>query len=315
MRIVFLGTPAVAAEYLPPLAAEHDLVGVVTQPDRQRGRGRKLAAPPVKEVAVGLGVPVLQPRKLLDDHFQQELGDWAGEAFVVVAYGRIVPRSIIEMPTKASVNVHYSLLPKLRGPAPVQRALLEGLTESGVTVQYVAEGLDEGDIILQEALAIEPEDNALTLTQRLTGIAIPLLLEALELIVTDRVVPRAQDHDAATTAPLVGKSEGIINWCRPAQEIVNQVRGCFPWPGAVCLLEGQRIKITRAVTWGEERTKEGNCGQVVEVIPDQGFVVRAKEGSVFVEQLQPAGRRIVSAADFLRGARLEEGVQLEAITL
>ncbi len=315
MRVVFWGTPRLAAQYLSPLADRQELVGVVTQLDRPKGRHHKLSAPPVKEEAVKLGLPVLQPEDLRDCEFQEQLRQWAADVFVVVAYGRILPPSIIEMPAQAAVNVHYSLLPQLRGAAPVQHALMQGLTETGVTVQYIAQEVDAGDIILQQSITIEPGDNTATLTQRLTEVGIPLLLKALELITWCQVTARPQDDGAATYAPLLTREDGMIDWCRPARDIVNQIRACYPWPGATCWLAGQRIKIVSANAIAQADFEEGDCGQIVERRGEDGFVVQAEKGGVLVRQLQPAGRQEMLAADFLRGARLNKGVRFESIDI
>jgi len=314
VMVVFWGTPSLAAQYLSPLADRHELVGVVTQPDRPKGRSRNPSAPPVKQEAVKLGCPVLQPADLMDCDFQEQLRQWAADAFVVVAYGRILPPSIIEMPDQAAVNVHYSLLPELRGAAPVQHALMQGLTETGVTVQYIAQELDAGDIVIQQSIPIEPGDNTATLTQRLTNVGIRLLLEALELIGCGEVTPQPQDHAAATYAPPLTREDGIINWCRPAPDIVNQIRACYPWPGSVCWRGDQRIKISNARAIAQADFEEGNCGQIVEIRQQEGFVVQARPGGVLVTRLQPAGRQEMSAADFLRGARLNKGARFESIT-
>jgi len=313
VRVAFWGTPRLAAQYLSPLADGHELVGVVTQPDRPKGRSREPSAPPVKQEAVKLGCPVLQPEDLRDCDFQEQLRQWAADVFVVVAYGCILPPSIIEMPVQAAVNVHYSLLPQLRGAAPVQHALMQGLTETGVTVQYMSEELDAGDIIIQRSIAIEPSDNTATLTQRLTEVGIGLLLEALELIRCGELVLQPQDHAAASYAPALTKQDGIIDWCRPAGDIVNQIRACYPWPGSVCWLGDRRIKITNARPVTQADFEEGDCGQITEIRPEDGFVVQAKPGGVLVTQLQPAGRQEMSAADFLRGARLNKGVRFASV--
>ncbi len=315
MRVVFWGTPRAAAQYLAPVAGHHELVGVVTQPDRPKGRSREPAPPPVKQEAARLGLPVLQPEDLSDYSFQQQLRRLSAHVFVVVAYGRILPPSIIEMPERAALNVHYSLLPQLRGAAPVQHALMQGLTETGVTVQYISEELDAGDIILQQSITIDPDDNAATLTQRLTDIGIPLLQQALELIAGGQVAARPQDHAAATYAPLLTKEDGIIDWCRPARDIVNQIRACYQWPGAVCRLGDRRINITKAKLVAQGDFEEGDCGQITEVRPEDGFVVQARPDGVLVTRLQPAGRQEMSAADFLRGARLNKGARFESIDI
>lgn len=313
MRVVFWGTPRLAAQYLWPVADRQELVGVVTQPDRPKGRSREPSAPPVKQEAVRLGCPVLQPEDLRDCDFQGQLRQLAADVLVVVAYGRILPPSIIEMPDQAAVNVHYSLLPQLRGAAPVQHALMRGLTETGVTVQYMSEELDAGDIVGQQSTPIEPADNTATLTQRLTEVGIPLLVDALDLIGCGEVTPRPQDHAAATYAPALTREEGIINWCRPAWDIVNQIRACYPWPGSVCSLDDRQIKITNARPVAQADFEEGDCGQIAEIRPEDGFVVQAKPGGVLVTQLQPAGRQEMSTADFLRGARLNKGARFASV--
>ena len=313
MRVVFWGTPRLAAQYLSPLADRQELVGAVTQPDRPRGRSREPSAPPVKQEAVKLGCPVLQPDDLLDCDFREQLRELAPDVFGVVAYGRILPPSIIEMPGRAAVNVHYSLLPELRGAAPVQHALMQGLTETGVTVQNITEELDAGDIVVQQSIPIEPCDNTATLTQRITEVGIPLVLEALELIACGQVTARPQDHAAATYAPLLTKEDGIIDWCRPARDIVNQIRACYPWPGSVCSLGDRRIKIASARPVAQADFEEGDCGQITEIRGEDGFVVQADPGGVLVTQLQPAGRQQMSAANFLRGARLSKGARFESV--
>ncbi len=312
MRVVYLGTPPVAVEYLRAVAERHDVTSVVTQPDRPRGRGRKVAEAAVKAVAVELGIPVLQPTDLRAGAFQEKLREWAADVFVVVSYGRILPVSVIEMPALGSVNVHYSLLPKLRGAAPVQRALMGGLTETGVTVQYIDEELDAGDIILRQNVAVKAHDNALTLTGRLTEAGVPLLLRGLDLVAAGEAQREPQDDEAATYAPPLTRDDGIIDWRRPAQEIVNQIRGCFPWPGASGVLDGQRLKITQAVALSGEPYQGGNCGEVIETT-QEGFVVQAGSDGVLVKELQPAGRRVMSAADFLRGARLKPEARFQLI--
>ena len=310
MRIVFWGTPASAVPYLDVIAAAHQLVAVVTQPDRQRGRGRKVKPSPVKQAGQESGVAILQPESVKDTQFLAQLAELSADVFVVVAYGQILPQQVIEMPAKAAINVHYSLLPKLRGAAPVQHALLQGLTETGVTVQYISEQLDAGDIICQQSLAIDQDDNAATLTARLTEVGTELLAEALDLIETDGAPRIVQDDNEATQAPLLSKEDGIIDWRQPAQQIVNQVRACWPWPGAVCQADNQKLKITQARVVAAQKHREGDCGSIVEIVPQQGLVVRAGQDAVLVQEVQPAGRRIMSAPAYLRGAHLQIGDRL-----
>lgn len=311
MRIVFWGTPPSAVPYLDVIAEAYDLVAVVTQPDRPRGRGRKITLSPVKEVARQRDVPVFQPQSLDCAEFQQQLAGVCPEVFVVVAYGRILPQQVIQVPTKAAINVHYSLLPKLRGAAPVQHALLQGLTETGVTVQYISKELDAGDIILQQSVDIEPDDRTPELTARLTELGTKLLAKALDLIEVDSAPRIAQNANQATHAPVLSREDGIVDWCQPASQIVNQVRSCWPWPGATCYVGQQRLKLAKAQVVSAENCQEGNCGSIVEILTQQGPVVKAGQDGVLIEEVQPAGRRIMSALAYLRGARLRIGDRLQ----
>lgn len=311
MRIVFWGTPTSAVPYLDIIAEAHQLVAVVTQPDRPRGRGRKITSSPVKEAAQQRDVPVFQPQSLDTVEFQQQLAGVSAEVFVVVAYGRILPQQVIQLPTKAAINVHYSLLPQLRGAAPVQHALLQDLTETGVTVQYISKELDAGDIILQQNVDIEPDDRTPELTARLTELGTKLLAEALDLIEGDNAPRIAQNENQVTYAPALSREDGIINWCQPASQIVNQVRACWPWPGAICYVGQQRLKLAKAQIVSAENYQEGNCGSIVEILTEQGLVVKAGQDGVLIEEVQPAGHRIMSAPAYLRGARLQIGDRLQ----
>ena len=311
MRVVFWGTPASVVPYLDVIAEAHQLVGVVTQPDRPRGRGRKIKSSPVKQAAGERGVPVLQPESVKDTQFRAQLVELSADVFAVAAYGQILPRGVIQIPAKAAINVHYSLLPKLRGAAPVQHALLQGLTETGVSVQYISEELEAGDIIRQQGLVIEPDDDAATLTVRLTKLGTNLLGEALDLIEAGSAPRIAQDEGEATYAPALSREDGIIDWCQPAPQIVNQVRGCWPWPGAVCQAQERRLKIAKAAVVPAETYTEGECGVIVEILPEQGLVVRAAEQAVLIKEVQPAGRRIMSAPEYLRGAHVQIGDRLQ----
>lgn len=310
MRIVFWGTPALTVPYLECIDETHQLVAVVTQPDRRRGRGPKVSPSAAKQAAEARAGIVLQPESLQEPEFLRQLAEANAQVFVVVAYGRILPGPIIQMPTEAAINVHYSLLPQLRGAAPVQHALLQGLTETGVTVQYISEELDAGDVIGQQSLSIEPDDNTATLTARLTELGVGLLDEALDLLEAGRVPRTAQDENQATWAPRLSKEDGMIDWSRPAREIVNQVRACWPWPGAVCEASGEKLKISRAAVVSAENYRTGGCGIIVEIRPKQGLVVITSQDAVLIKEVQPAGRRIMPASAYLSGAHLPVGDRL-----
>lgn len=311
MRIGFFGTPDLAARYLKAVGEHYPVVGVVTQPDRPRGRSGEPQPSPVKQVALALGAPVLQPEAGQCPEACERLEGGHPDLCVVVAFGQKLPCGARACTVGRCINVHYSLLPKLRGAAPVQHALLQGLTETGVTVQYVAPGWDEGDIILQRALPVLPEDTCGTLTERLTDLGIPTLLEALELLAQGTAPRVSQDHSQATYAPMIKKEDGIIDWAEPADLIERKVRAFNPWPAATTTLAGRVIKILRArAHQGPGLTDGGIPGQIVEIQPEEGFSVRCGNGTLWVLDVQPSGKRVMDAATFLRGARLRPGVVL-----
>lgn len=311
MRIIFLGTPQIAVGYLQTLEdAGHEVAAVVTQPDRPAGRGRKLRASPVKEAALGRGMRVLQPESAASPEFIQEISELEPEAGVVVAYGQILKPPLLAIPSVAFVNTHYSLLPLLRGAAPVYAALREGHMQTGVTIQHVAEELDAGDIILQRALDIREDDDRGTLTERLTELGTQLLCQALDLLSRGEAPRTPQDHARATYAPRVKADDCRICWSEPASKVRDQVRACTPWPGAWCLVGGKRLKVLEATAVQDSLSREGDAGQVVEIPGQTGLVVRTRQGLLAIERVQPSGKRTMSAAEFLRGARLQVGDHL-----
>ena len=315
MRLVFFGTPSVAVPYLQRLAAEHEVLAVVTQPDRPRGRGRKLEEPPVKQEALRLGLPVLQPRRVRREQVCDLEPLRSAQATVVVAYGQILPADLCATEQRPALNVHYSLLPDLRGAAPVQRALLGGRQTTGVTVQYVAEELDSGDIILQQEVSIEPEDDTGALFAKLNAVGVPLLSQALRLLERGEAPRAPQDGSRASYAPPLLPEEAQVRWERPAREISHQIRAFSPQPGAFChhLASGARpsvrLKLYAPVPApGEE--PGALPGQIV-AVSAAGVLVQTGEGQVRIREVQPAGRRRMSAADYARGARLAAGARLE----
>lgn len=307
MRIAFFGTPAPAVPYLEALhGSDHEIVAVVTQPDRPAGRGRKQQPSEVREAAERLGYEVLTPEKADDAQFIAQVRRREPDLGVVVAYGQILRRELLELPEAGFVNVHYSLLPKLRGAAPVYGALLEGIETTGVTVQRMVERLDAGDIILQSSIEIADDDDRGTLTDRLTEIGVPLLLEALGQIERGEAEPESQDESEASYVGRVTSADCRIDWNRGSEEIRRLVRACTPWPGAWCSLGGSRVKVQDLLTKNNVLRKEGTPGEIAE-LTDGGPVVRTGDGAVEMLRLQPAGKRSMSGAEFLRGARLEVG--------
>jgi methionyl-tRNA formyltransferase len=308
LRIVFLGSGAFAIPSLHALvAAGHDVAAVVTQPDREKGRGRALLPPPVKPVAESLGLRVLQPPRIRLPEAQETLRALAPELQVVVAYGQILPRSVIDIAPRGTINVHSSLLPRYRGAAPIHWAIVNGETETGVTTMMIDEGLDTGPILLKRATAIGPEETTPELEARLAAIGGALLIETIDGLARGTIAPVPQDHGAATLAPILHKEDGRIDWSAPAEVIARRVRGLVPWPGTVTTWAGGDLKILRARP--EAGTASAEPGTILS--NDDGIVVACGGGTALrILDVQPASRRPMTAAAFAAGARLSPGARL-----
>lgn len=300
MSIVFFGTPAFAVPALEALIeAKEELALVVCQPDRPQGRGRRIIPSPVKETALKVGIPIIQPETLKDRSVHQKISELRPEFIVVVAYGKILPKELLEVPQRLPINVHASLLPKYRGAAPIQWALINGDEITGVTTMKMDEGLDTGDILLQREVKIDPTDNALTLSERLSVIGASLLIETLQAIRHGKLSPISQGS-GATYAPPITKEQGRIDWSRPAKEIVNLVRGLYLWPKAYCYLQGERIKLYLA----HALDGSGSPGRI-EAISSGRLIVGTGDGLLAIEELQPEGKRKMTCQEFLAGRRLK----------
>jgi len=312
MRTVFFGTPALAVSYLAALeSAGHELVAVVTQPDRPAGRGRQLRPSAVKQAALQRGLRVLDPGSAASAEFIEAIAKLRPEVCVVVAYGQILTAALLAIPSTAFINVHYSLLPELRGAAPVYGALRQGRTHTGVTIQHLAEQLDAGDIILQREMQIRPGDNCGTLTDRLTELGVALLCEGLELLARGQAPRIPQEHSRASYVGRVRAEDCRICWSAPGEQIRNQVRACTPWPGAWCLVGGRRLRVLEVTPVQIPLSQGGVQGSIVEFTGDGDPVVLTGRGALAVRSVQPAGKRPMSAAAFLRGARLQAGDPFE----
>jgi methionyl-tRNA formyltransferase len=301
MRVIFFGTPLFAIPALEALfKAQEDVVAIVTQPDRRKGRDRLLSPPPVKELAAGIGVEVLQPSNIKDPAFLDRLYIMKPEIIAVVAYGKIMPAQILKLPPHGCINVHASLLPKYRGAAPIQWAIINGEKKTGITTMLMDKGLDTGDILLQEETDIYDDDNAETLGRRLADIGASLLIKTLNRIKDGSVKPFPQAGPPSYAPPLK-KEDGRINWSNAAINIFNFVRGLYPWPCAYCYLNKERIKITKA------KILEGyGLAGRIEKGGDE-LVVGTGKGLISVIELQPEGKRLMTAGEFLAGRRLKEG--------
>lgn len=300
-----MGTPAFAVPSIKALLTNgFHIVLVITQPDKPKGRGGRITPPPVKEFAVSHGIPVLQPERLKEPVFLDRLRKAAPDAVVVAAYGKILPPDILTLPRLGCINVHASLLPKYRGAAPVQWALMNGECETGVTIMLMDEGMDTGDILLQQPVPILSDENSGSLSERLSRLGAELLIETLRRLEGNRLKRHPQDHSLASYAPPLTPSDEVISWNLSAETIRNKVRALDPQPGARTLLSGRLLKIWRvSVKTGDF---SGEPGEILE-ISDEGIIVRAGEGAVMVHELQLAGGRRLSAAAFLRGHQLRRG--------
>ncbi len=300
MRILFMGTPQFAVPSLEKLSKRFEIIGVITQPDRPAGRGKKLRPPPVKLTAQRLGLTVYQPEKIRD--FVEEIRALRPDCIVVVAYGKILPKDILEIPTYRVVNLHASLLPKYRGAAPIQRALMAGEEVTGNTVMLVNERMDAGDILSQEEIPIEEEDNLETLSEKLSKKGADLLVETLSLWFKGRITPVPQKEEEATYAPPVQKEELRICWKAQARSVRDRVRGLYP--NAYTFFRGERIKILRV------RVSDGS-GEPGEVIDTERFEVACGEGSVEILELTTPKGRKVSREEFMRGYSIRKGELLK----
>ena len=308
LRAIFLGTPEFAIPSLRALRDKVELLAVVTQPDRPQGRGRKVAPPPVAQVARELGVPVLQPVKLRDPAVVEALQALRPDVIVTVAYGKIIPPQILTLPPLGCINVHPSLLPKYRGASPIQAALANGERETGVTIMYQSETLDAGDIILQRRVPIAPDDTAQALEARLAEEGAHALVEALVLIADGKVPRRPQDESQTTYAGKLTKESGRIDWTQSATALVNFIRAMDPWPSAYTWHRGKLLKICKGQAL--EGASASQPGVVTEARRGEGFVVATGQGSLLVTEVQPEGRRRMTADEYVRGTHLQVGERL-----
>jgi len=310
MNLIFCGTPQFAVPTLEKLIAQrHAIELVITQPDEPSGRGYEVKLPPVKELALKVGVPVFQPAKLKEPATQEILSKYHPDAFVVVAYGRIIPSWMIALPRLGCINLHASLLPKYRGAAPIQWALIRGEHTTGVTTMKIDPGMDTGDILLRREEPIREDDTTETLSERLGKLGADLMIETLRGLERGDITPRPQDHSQATLAPLIKKEDGRIDWTMTAQEIAWRVRGFCPWPGAYTTFRGKHLHIWAAAVHSGETRGSAEPGALA--VAARKLLVDCGQGTLLeVKELQVEGRKRLSARDFLNGVRLVPGEKL-----
>ncbi|NLK51738.1 MAG: methionyl-tRNA formyltransferase [Syntrophomonadaceae bacterium] len=314
MRIVFMGSADFAVPSLEALVkAEYDLLAVVTQPDRPRGRGRKLAFTPVKEKALELGLPLYQPVSARSPEFAAWLRQLNPDIAVVVAYGQILPVEVLAIPVHGGINVHASLLPRYRGAAPVHWAVLQGEKVTGVSTMYMDVGMDTGDIILQQSIPISEEATAGEIYDWLAREGATLLVKTLQLIQEGKAPRLPQEASAATYAPALQREDEKIDWTKPAEDIRNQIRGLNPWPGAYTEWEGKVLKVWRAQKWDGPDHEEGTFyqpGRIQGIVKNQGILVQTGKGLLLLTEVQPTGKQRMKAVDFCRGYRVGESTLL-----
>jgi len=305
LRVLFYGTPAFALPTLEALLAHHEVVAVVTQPDRPAHRGQRMTPPPVKERALAAGLPILQPARLRDPEWPPRLRNLGADVGVVVAFGQILSVDVLQAPARGSINVHASLLPRYRGAAPIAWAIMRGETESGITTFQMDAGMDTGDVLLSRALSIDPDETAGELAARLAPLGAEVLIETLARL--DTLQPIAQRHDEATLSPRLKKSDGIIDWRRRARELVDQIRGCNPWPGVTAHTPRGLLTLWRATSMPWQSSEPPGTL----VATPQGVAVATGEGALLPRDVQPESRRALPWTEYLRGARLGPGVRFE----
>jgi len=303
--ILFMGTPEFAVPSLEELVrAGYPLVGVVTQPDRPKGRGKHMAPPPAKERALELGLPVYQPEKVREEAFLETLRRLQPELIVVAAFGQILPKAVLEAPPLGCINVHPSLLPRFRGAAPINWTLIRGETVTGVTIMLLDEGMDTGDILLQEETPIRPEENAGELHDRLAGAGAELLVRTIAGLLDGTVRRTRQDSSLATYAPRLKKEDGLIHWERPAPEIVNLVRGLAPSPCAYTWLDGKQLKVFAAAS---SPHSSGNPPGKIGALTEAGLSVASGDGVVLLRDIQMESKKRMTVQEFFRGYRPRSG--------
>ncbi len=309
-KVVYMGTPDFAVLPLRRLVEEgYEIAGVVTQPDKPKGRGKTLLPTPVKEEAQKHGLLVYQPRKVRDPEFLETLKELAPDIIVVAAFGQIIPKSILDLPTYGCLNIHASLLPKYRGAAPIQYAVMDGEKESGVTIMKMGTGLDTGDMISRKIVPITPEETGGSLFDKLSLAGAQLLAETLPAIFDGTAVYEKQPEESPTPyAAMITKEMGRMDFNRTAQELERLVRGLSPWPSAYAYLDGKTLKVWKSVL-GSEKTK-GEPGQIVQT-DKQGIHVACKEGTLILTEVQLEGKKRMEADAFLRGYSIPDGTFLK----
>lgn len=309
MRVIFMGTPDFAVPSLEALLTKHEVVLVVTQPDKPKGRGKKMVPTPVKACALEHGIPVLQPEKVKEPEFVEQLRSYEPDLIAVTAFGQILSEPILEMPKYGCINVHGSLLPKYRGAAPMQWSIIDGEKVTGITTMYMAKGLDSGDMLLKAEVEITPEDTFATIHDKMAVTGANLLLDTLDQLEAGTLERIPQDHDAATYAPMITKETGHIDWNKNRQDIINLIRGLNPVPAAYTIYEEEVLKIFGAAFSDVQADGAAN-GEIV-AVTKKGFVVKCGDGCLLITEVQARGGKRMMTDAYLRGHAMKEGILLQ----
>lgn len=307
MNVIFMGTPKFAVKSLEMLVENHNVCVVVSQPDRPKGRGKKMIETPVKEAAQAHNIAVLQPEKVREVEFVEKLKEFNPDIIIVVAFGQILPESILNIPKYGCINVHGSLLPLYRGAAPMQWSVINGDTQTGITTMYMAKGLDSGDMLIKSIVDITPEDTYGTVHDKMAVVGAETLKTTLELIEKGEAVRIPQNHDEATFAPMINKETGHIDWNKNSSDIINLIRGMNPQPGAYSICDDEVVKI-----WLAEKNNteyNGKHGEIVE-ISKKHFTVKTFDGAINILEIQSKGGKKMSADAYMRGHEIEKGMIL-----
>ena len=305
LRVVFMGTPDFAVPSLKALVSGPDqVVAVVCQPDRPKGRGQKLIAPPVKVVAGQYGIPVLQPSKIKTDEFYSELRGYQPELIVVAAYGRILPPRLLTLPPHGCINVHGSLLPRHRGAAPIQWAIISGDQEVGVTIMQMDAGMDTGAVLLRRSITAAPQETAGSLFPKIAALGSQALMDVLELLKNGCLAPASQDESLATEAPMLTKTDGQIDWSKPAETVSRLIRGLDPWPTAFCQVDGKKLQLYKPEV--VHMDSHHPPGTLLRADRD-GLLVSTAEGCLLIKEIKPEGKKRMTVESFLNGHRLQAG--------
>lgn len=308
MKVVFMGTPDFAVEALKSvIQAGHEVVCVVTQPDKPKGRGKEMQLTPVKQCALEHQIPVLQPVKVREAESVEALRAFGADIFIVAAFGQILPKELLTMPKYGCVNIHASLLPKYRGAAPIQWAVINGEKESGVTIQQMGEGVDTGDILLKREIVLDPKETGESLYDKLSRLGAELIVEVLPEIEAGKVVPEKQDEALSTHVGKITKAMGLIDWNKSAGELERLVRGLNSWPSAYTFLRGKTLKIWEAEVLEEK--EDGEPGSV-DAVTKTNVIVNTGEGKLALTSVQLEGKKRMEVKDFLLGYKVEAGEKL-----